>query len=348
MAGTLQHGFGAMVDVSEQKSVNLQYGVETVMNVKLLSDDGMNANRIGAQDNGPGRGGDRESWSLENCMKSEQTVDDVASCVNVVTVNDARAFAMDTMEEKDVKRGVPDACRPGAWDAGPGQDGVLMGRALDQKNREKRNGRDDVGSVNLYSAQDDGPGWAGNHEPRSLVKMKKEKEGWKAFVRMFVIVSIWGCLKESELSRRAVRSRRHLPRRASDLGLFVLVFAVLLAVCKGQFYQPPGYSNVEEMTKDLKKLTKENKQIRDDNSDLKSQIAEMAEQLTELRAADEAEKAKQEYDKLPFWVKWFNFWYEPLPDEEEEVKEEDTKGCTTIKCCLLHIIGRLMDWAWRQ
>ena len=45
-------------------------------------------------------------------------------------------------------------------------------------------------------------------------------------------------------------------------------------------------------------------------------------------------------------MKWFNFWYEPLPDEEEEVKEEEMKGCTTIKCCLLHIIGRLMDWAW--
>ena len=292
MASELEHGFEACFGVPGQKSVNLQYGVETVMDVKLLSDEAKNVNRLGAQDSGPGRGGDRDSWSLENYMKSEETVDDVASCVNVVTVNDARAFAMDTMEEKDVKRGVPDACRTGAWDAGPGQDGVLMGRALDHKNREKRNGRDDVGSVNLYSAQDDGPGWAGNHEPRILVKMKKEKEGWKVFVRMFMIVSIWGCLKESEPGRRATRSRRCLARRASDLGLFVLVFAVLLAVCKGQFYQPPGYSNVEEMRKDLKKLTKENKQIRDDNSDLKSQIAEMAEQLTELRAADEAEKAK--------------------------------------------------------
>ena len=245
-----------------------------------------------------------------------------------------------------MRGGVPDACRPGALDAGPRQDDVLMGRASDQKNRKKRNGGDDVGIVNLNSAQDDDPGWAGNHEPRSLVKKKNEKTGWTVLVTMFLIVKLWGCLKESELSRRAVRSRRHLPRRASDLGTFVLVFAVLLAVCKGQFYQPPGYSNVEEMTKDLKKLTKENKQIRDDNSDLKNQIAEMAEQLTELRAAGEAENAKQEYDKLPFWVKWFNFWYEPLPDEEEEVKEEDTKGCTTIKCCLLHIIGRLMDWAW--
>ena len=346
MMNALLHGFGASFDVPGQKSVNWQCCLETVINGKLSSDEAKNGNRLGAQDNGPGRGGERDSWSLENCMKSEEPMDDVASCVNVATVNDARASATDTMEKKDMKGGVPDACQPGAWDAGPGQDAVLMGRTSDQKNWKKRNGGDDVGSVNLNSAQDDDPGWAGNHEPRSLVKREKEKEGWTVFVTMFLIVKLWRCLEENEPSRRAVRSRRHLPRRASDLGLFVLVFAVLLAVCKGQFYQPPGYSNVEEMTKDLKKLTKENKQIRDDNSDLKSQIAEMAEQLTELRAADEAEKAKQEYDKLPFWVKWFNVWYEPLPDEEEEVKEEELKGCTTIKCCLLHIIGRLMDWAW--
>ena len=35
-----------------------------------------------------------------------------------------------------------------------------------------------------------------------------------------------------------------------------------------------------------------------------------------------------------------------VTDEEEEVEEEEKKGCITIKCCLLHIIGRLMDWAW--
>ena len=85
-ASVAQHGFGALVDVTGQKSVNLQYGVETV--------------------------------------------------------NDARASATDTTAKKDVKRGVPDACLPGAWDAGPGQDGMLMGRASDQKDRKKdRRGR---------------------------------------------------------------------------------------------------------------------------------------------------------------------------------------------------------------
>ena len=108
-------------------------------------------------------------------MKIEETVDDVAFCVNVVTVNDVRASAMDTMEEKDVKGGVPDACRPGSWYSGIEQDGVLMERASDQKNRENWNAGNDVGSVNLYSAQDD-LGWAGNHEPRILGQKKKEKE----------------------------------------------------------------------------------------------------------------------------------------------------------------------------
>ena len=89
MASALQHGFEALFGVPGQKSVSLQYGVETVMDVKLLSDEAKNANRLGAQDTGPGRGGDRDSWSLANCMKSEETVDDVAPCVNSVTVNDA-------------------------------------------------------------------------------------------------------------------------------------------------------------------------------------------------------------------------------------------------------------------
>ena len=346
MASTLQHGFEALFDVPGQKSVNLQYGVETVMHMKLFSDEAMNANRLGAQDNGPGRGGDRDSWRIENCMKSEDTMDDVVSCVNVVTVNDARDFATDTMVKRDVERGVPDAHRPRAWDIGSGQDGMLMGRTSGEKNRKKRKGGDDAGSVNLHSAQNDDSGWAGKHERRSLEKKEKEKKVWTVFVTMFLIVKLWGCRNEVEPSRCAVRPRRCLPRRASDLGLFVLVFAVLLAVCKGQFYEPPGYSNVEEMTKDLKKLTKENKSIRDANNDLKNQITEMAEQLAELRAAGEAEKAKQDYEKLPIWMKWFNFWYEPLSEEEEEIEEEERKGCTTIKCCLLHIIGRLMDWAW--
>ena len=198
-------------------------------------------------------------------MKSEETVDDVVSCVNVATVNDARASATDTMAEKNVKRGIPDACRPGAWDAGPGRDGMLMGRASDQNDRKKRIGGDDVGGVNLHSAQNDDPGWAGNHKPRSLEKKKREKEGWTAFVAMFLIAKLWGRLEKSEPSRRAVWSRRYSPRRASDLGLFVLVFAVLLAICNGQFYEAPGYSSVESMTSDLKKLTKENKQIRESN-----------------------------------------------------------------------------------
>ena len=244
-----QHGFGALVDVTEQKSVNLQYGVETVMNAKLLSDEAMNVNRLGAQDNGPGRGGERDSWSLENCMKSERTLDDVVSCVNVVTLYDARSFATDVTGKRNAEGGVPDACRPGAQGNGPGQDGALMGRTSDQKNLKKRKGGDDVGSVNLHSAQDDGPGWAGNHEPRSLEKRKREKEGWTVFAAMFFMGKLWGRLEKSEPSRRAVWSQRYSPRRASDLGLFVLVFAVLLAVCNGQIYETPEYSSVEIMAR---------------------------------------------------------------------------------------------------
>ena len=45
-------------------------------------------------------------------------------------------------------------------------------------------------------------------------------------------------------------------------------------------------------------------------------------------------------------MKWFNVWYDLLSEEEEEANEEEKKGCTTIKCRLLHIIEWLMDWAW--
>lgn len=98
----------------------------------------------------------------------------------------------------------------------------------------------------------------------------------------------------SAQNRRAVWPGRYFPWRVSNLGLFVLAFSVLLEVCIGQFYETPGYSNLEEMAKDLKKWTKGDTSIKDANVALKNKITEMAEQFAELRAADEAEKAKQE------------------------------------------------------
>ena len=146
--------------------------------------------------------------------------------------------------------------------------------------------------MNLSGAQDDDPGRPGDREPRSRNKTAEKEEIWTVFALALVFVKLWGFVDKRAPSRRRVRPRRCPPRRASDLGLFVLLFAVLVAICKGEFYEPPGYSNEEEMTKYLKKLAKEDKQIRDSNVELRNQITEMAEQLADLRAADEVKKAK--------------------------------------------------------
>ena len=345
-ASIAQHGFGALVDFSGQNSVISQFHLGAVESEILTKDDTMNVHPLGALDDGPGRVGNRDSRSWEKSRYDEEKRALLVSSSDVVTVGSVRACVTNMSGKKSMRDDVPDARLPGAWDDGPGQDDALMGRSLDQIDLGKKIERDDAVNMNLSGAQDNGPGWVGDCEPQSQKENVKKQGNWTMFVITLMLLKFWGLVDRNAQNRRAVRPRRCLPWRASDLGLFVLVFAVLLAVCKGQFYEPPGYSNVEEMTKDLKKLTKENKQIRDTNNDLKNQITEMAEQLAELRAADEVEKAKQEYEKLPFWMKWFNVWYEPLPDEEEEVQEEERKGCTTIKCCLLHIIGRLMDWAW--
>ena len=46
---------------------------------------------------------------------------------------------------------------------------------------------------------------------------------------------------------------------------------MLVAVCKWQFYDPPGYSNGEEMMKNLEKITKKYKSIRDSDAVLRNQ-----------------------------------------------------------------------------
>ena len=191
-----------------------------------------------------------------------------------------------------------------------------MWQSLDQPELGKKIEKEDAVNMNLSGAQDDGSGWAGDCEPRNQKNDFKKEGKWTVFVIALMQLKFWGMVNRSAQNRRGVRPRRCLPWRASDLGLFVLVFVVLLAVCKGQFCEPPWYSNVAEMTKDLKKLTKENKQIRDTNNDLKNQITEMAEQLAELWATEQAEEARRVCEKLLFWMKRFSVWYEPLPEEE--------------------------------
>ena len=91
------------------------------------------------------------------------------------------------------------------------------------------------------------------------------------FVLILVFVRLWGFVDKTVPSRRTVRTRGCPPRRVSDLGIFVLVFTMLVAVGKWQFCEPPGYSNREEMMKDLKKITKKYKSIRDSDAVLKNQ-----------------------------------------------------------------------------
>ena len=242
---------------------------------------------------------------------------------------------------------VPDTRHLGAWDDGPGPDGVLKVRSLDQDEAECGSvlEKDETMNMHLLGARDDGPGRVGNWDSWILKYDARKNEIMRLVVIVLGLLEFVGDFGGYTWIFRGTRPKRCPPRRASGRGLFVLVFAVLLAVSKGQFYEAPGYSTVESMTSDLKKLTKENKQIRDTNLDLQKQITEMAEKLADIRATESAEEARRQYENLPFYVKWFTFWYEPLTDEKEEKKEEQ-KGCTTIKCCLLHIMERLMDWAW--
>ena len=111
---------------------------------------------------------------------------------------------------------------------------------------------------------------------------------------MLMLLTFGRLVNGSAHNRRVVWPGRYFPWRVSTLGLCVLAFSVLLEVCIGQFYEPPGYSNLKEMAKDLKKWTKGDASIKDGNVDLKNKITKMAEQFAKLRVADEAEKAKQE------------------------------------------------------